>query len=87
MHRFILLAGSIIASSIGLALAGLILREAVKSSHRRIRLGAYWHPALPASDLQSRLSDLGVRGYDTLELRYEDTLARLSRAGGNRELQ
>ena len=76
MHRIILMAGSIIASTIGFALAGFILSEAVKNSRRQ-------SPSNRTNKLRFVAADFPLfpepfrRGYDTPELHRDDTLARM----------
>jgi hypothetical protein len=89
MPRIIFMTGTIIASSIGLALAGLVLRDAIKNSRPR-RLAKNLHSALftePAGVFDSRTWDIAMRGYDSPELRHDDTLARQRLSGSNRSIQ
>ena len=89
MHRIIFMAGSIIASSLGLALAGLVLREAIRNSRRQARSKAF-HDRIftdPAGVFDSRVWDIAVRGYDSPELRHDDALARQRQSGNNRSVQ
>jgi hypothetical protein len=89
MPRIIFMAGTIIASSIGFALAGLVLREAIKNSRPR-RSAKPLHSELfadPVGVFDSRTWDIAVRGYDSPELRHDDTLARQRLSGSNRGVQ
>ena len=89
MPRIIFMAGTIIASSIGFVLAGLVLRDAIKNSRPR-RSAKSLHSALfadPAGMFDSRAWDIALRGYDSPELRQDDTLARQRLSGSNRGIQ
>ena len=79
MHRIILVAGSIIASSIGFALAGYVLSEAIRNSRRQIRPKRTRELRLLANDFTRDyvLGEPFRRGYDTPELHRDDTLARM----------
>jgi hypothetical protein len=79
MHSIVLMVGTILASSIGFALAGLILSEAIRNSRRQTSSKNTDKPRLVADDSfrVSTLCDLAHRGYDTPELHREDTLARM----------
>jgi len=85
MQRFILMAGTILASSLGFALAGFILNDAIRNSRRRP--GPKEKPQLRAAQtLQySVLSDPICRGYDTPELHREDSLARTKKPRNDRD--
>jgi hypothetical protein len=89
MHRTILMAGTIIASTLGFALAGMILGDAIRNSRRRPAPRRVYAPRfIPnerASD--SRFRDPPCRGYDTPELYREDTLARTKKNGSDRDYQ
>ncbi|MGH7853152.1 MAG: hypothetical protein ACREP3_06900 [Candidatus Binatia bacterium] len=80
------MAGSIIASSIGFALAGFILSEAIRNSRRQVRSKKAYEPWLVSDDSfrVSTLRDSVRRGYDTPELHREDTLARMP-SGNSRD--
>jgi hypothetical protein len=84
MHRILLMAGTILASSIGFALAGLVLGEAIRNSRGR-------SPGNPFPSLvqmpQGRRLHAAVRGYDTPELHRDDTLIRMKQSGQNRGVQ
>lgn len=86
MHRIIFLAGSLIASSLGLALAGLVLREAIRNARRQTQPRGSRDRVFadPARVFEARIWDIAVRGYDNPELHYDDTLARERRSGNNR---
>lgn len=86
MHRIILMAGSILASSIGFALAGFILSEAIRNSRRQAPSKKAYKARLVSDDSfrDSTLRDLVRRGYDTPELHREDTLARMQ-SGNSRD--
>jgi hypothetical protein len=89
MPRIIFMAGTIIAASIGFALAGLVLRDAIKNSRPR-RAAKSLHGALFADSagvFDSRTWDIAVRGYDSPELQHDDALARQRQAGHNRGVQ
>jgi hypothetical protein len=89
MHRIIFMAGSIIASSLGLALAGLVLREAIRNSRSQTRSKPFHDRVFtdPASVFRSRIWDIAVRGYDTPELQHDDNLARQRQSGNDRSVQ
>ena len=75
MPQLILIAGTIFAAAIGIALASLILRQAVRNSFRRVprdRLADF------AGDVRwdSLVREFTVRGYDHPELASEDDLTR-----------
>ena len=76
MHSIILMAGSIIASTIGFALAGFILSEAIRNSRRQASMKKF-KPVLDDFFQHSSFGKLLQRGYDTPELHREDTLARM----------
>ena len=83
------MAGTIIASSIGFALAGLVLRDAIKNSRPR-RPVKNFHSALfadPIGVFEARTWDIAVRGYDSPELQHDDALARQRLSGTNRGVQ
>lgn len=86
MHRIIFLAGSLIASSLGLALAGLVLREAIRNARRQTQARSSRDRTFadPAGVFEARIWDIAVRGYDSPELRYDDALARERRSGNQR---
>lgn len=86
MHRMIIMAGAILASSIGFALAGLVLREAIKSCRGQPQSRQLDGFASARSDLEVRDLDL-IRGYDTPELAREDLLARARETGSDRRIQ
>ena len=79
MQSIVLMVGTILASSIGFALAGLILSEAIRNSRRQASSKKTDKPRLVFDDSFriSTLCDLVRRGYDTPELHREDTLARM----------
>ena len=87
MQRFILIAGTILASSLGFALAGLILNDAIRNSRRRPVRKKDYRPQLRAvQTLQySVLADPICRGYDSPELHREDSLARTKKPGNDRD--
>lgn len=89
MHRIVLMVGTIIASSIGFALAGCILGDAIKNSRRQSRSKRIANPrfAVNAGFFDSHLREATLRGYDTPELHRDDTLARLKQSGSNRDVQ
>ena len=89
MHRILLVAGTIIASTIGFALAGLILSEATKPPRRHSRSRNSYGPAFtdPTSIFDLRSWDIAVRGYDSPELRRDDGRARMRHSGSNRGVQ
>lgn len=88
MQRFILIAGTILASSLGFALAGFILNDAIRNSRRRPVRKTDYRPQLRAAQtLQySVLADPICRGYDSPELHREDSLERTKKPG-NRDYQ
>jgi hypothetical protein len=81
MPELILIAGTTLAAAIGIALAGLILRQAVRNACPRVPRD---RPAAVAGEVRwgSLVRELGVRGYDHPELAREDfsTRARISAA-------
>jgi hypothetical protein len=89
MHRIFLVAGTIIASTIGFALAGLVLSERSKTRRRRSRSKNSYSPAFtdPTSIFDLRSWDIAVRGYDSPELRRDDSRARMRHLGNNRGVQ
>jgi hypothetical protein len=89
MPRLILMAGTIIASSVGFALAGLIIGEVIKNSRRRHAPNRVYRPRFLADDNVQDLPffEPGCRGYDTPELYREDTLARKKHSGNDRDYQ
>jgi hypothetical protein len=89
MHGIILVAGAIIALSLGFVLAGFILSEAIRNSRRRATSQTTYRTRL-VTDKYSQPSALGhsvFRGYDTPELRREDSLARTKQSSNDREYQ
>lgn len=86
MHRIILMAGSILASSIGFALTGFILREAIRNSRRQTTSQRVYTTRLATDEYHqiSALRNPVLRGYDTPELHREDTLARMQ-SGASRD--
>jgi hypothetical protein len=89
MHRIFLVAGTIIASTIGFALVGRALSEATRNSRRHSRSKNSYRPAFtdPASIFDLPAWDIAVRGYDSPELRRDDDRARLRHWGNNRGVQ
>jgi hypothetical protein len=89
MHRIVLMVGTMIASSIGFALAGFILGDAIKNSRRQSRSKRIANPRSAANTgiLDSHLREVTLRGYDTPELHRDDTLARLKQSGSNPDAQ
>lgn len=89
MHGIILMAGSIIASSIGFALAGFILSEAIRNSRRQAASKKIYGPRWVTDEYtrHSALRHPVSRGYDTPELHREDTLARTKQSGNDRDYQ
>lgn len=89
MHRFILMAGTIIASSIGFALAGFILGDALRNSRRQAASKRVYRARLVTNKYAQNptLNDPVCRGYDTPELHREDTLARTKQSGNDSEYQ
>lgn len=89
MHRMILMAGTIIASTLGFALAGMILGDAIRNSRRRPAPRRFYTPRFiaNASASGSRFRDPPCRGYDTPELYREDNLARTKKPGNDRDYQ
>jgi hypothetical protein len=89
MHGIILLAGSIIASSIGFALAGFILTEAIRNSRRQATSRRVYRPRLNTNGFTHHpaLAVPVCRGYDTPELYREDFLARTRQSGNDRDFQ
>jgi len=87
MQRFILMAGTILASSLGFALAGFILNNAIRNSRRRpVRKKDYRPQLRAAPTLQySVLSEPICRGYDTPKLHREDSLARTKKPRNDRD--
>jgi hypothetical protein len=79
MHSIVIMVGTILASSIGFTLAGLVLSEAIRNSRRQASSKKTDEPRLFFDDSFriSTLCDLVRRGYDTPELHREDTLARM----------
>jgi hypothetical protein len=78
MLELVLLTGTIVALSFGLALIALILRNAVRKS-RKPRKSPDIKPVNvfhDANSLDSIQWELALRGYDTPELCREDRLAR-----------
>ena len=89
MHGIILMAGAIIASSLGFALAGFILSEAIRNSRRQATPQRVY-TARSVTDKDSRPATLRhpvFRGYDTPELHREDSLVRTKQSGNDREYQ
>lgn len=87
MPGIILMAGAIIASSVGFALAGFILSEAIRNSRRRATSQRAYRTRL-VMDEDSRPSALRypvIRGYDTPELHREDSSARTKQSGDDQE--
>ena len=78
------MAGSIIASTIGFALAGFILGEAIRNSRRPAPSIKTFKPVLADFVRHSSFGEPLRRGYDTPELHREDTLARMQ-SGNNRD--
>ena len=86
MHRILLMAGTILASSIGFALVGLVLGEAIRNSRGRLPGNSLVY--MPRSrPLGARHLETAVRGYDTPELHHDDTLIRMKQSGQNRGVQ
>jgi hypothetical protein len=86
MHRIMLMAGSILASSFGFALAGLALGHAIRNSRRSRPVNRSAMPVLGRVDMDIAADawNVAVRGYDTPELAREDGSARKKSSGTNR---
>lgn len=87
MHRLILMIGTIMASSMGFALAGLILGDTIRNSRRSStprRLPKPRH-TVATDAFNAALDGLPIRGYDTPELYRDDTRARLKQSGQRRD--
>ena len=77
MPQIILVTGTILASSVGLALTVLILRNAIRNAWRRVKVAERRTAEFTGdADLDVRSGDLAVRGYDTPELAWEDIRMR-----------
>ena len=78
MDQIILLAGTVFASSIGLALLALVLVTTIRSSHKQAASQPVQTPHLvdEANIFPPAVSEPTIRGYDTPELCGEDNLAR-----------
>jgi hypothetical protein len=89
MPRLILMAGTIIASSLGFALAGLVVGELLRSSRRRAAPNRVYRPRFLGDENAQDLPfvEPECRGYDTPELYREDTLARKKQSGNDRDYQ
>ncbi len=91
MHGIILLAGSIIASSRGFALAGFILSETIRNSRRRAPSQRVYRTPLIRDEYNhnqpSAVRHPVHRGYDTPELHCEDTLARTKQGDNDQDYQ
>ena len=89
MQQIIVMAGTIIASSMGIALAGLILGNAIRNSRRSRASRKSPKPQFIAVPdvLDACLGKTTRRGYDTPELHRDDTLQRLKQSGEHREVQ
>ena len=89
MHWFILMAGALIASSIGLALVGLVLREAIRNSRRPVASKTLYTPRR-VSHAYAKHSALRLplsRGYDSPEIQREDTFARTKQSDNDLNYQ
>jgi hypothetical protein len=89
MYRFILITGTIIGSSLGFALAGLTLGEAIRNSRRRAAPKRIYkrHFLVDENVLRSAFRDPISRGYDSPEVLREDSLARTKNSGNDRDYQ
>ncbi len=83
MHRLIFMAGTIIASSLGFALAGFVLCEAIRNA-RGHKVMESLRPVLARVDSEYTGWESAIRGYDTPELAREDRLVRARYSGNNR---
>jgi hypothetical protein len=84
MHRLIFMAGTIIASSLGFALAGLVLCEAIRNA--RAHKIEPSRPVLTQVDSEYIGWESVIRGYDSPEIAREDRLARARHSGNNRSV-
>jgi len=82
MHRIIFMAGTIIASSFGFALVGLVLREAIKNARTQWATRDVSLSDLPSLDTPVIDWEIAVRGYDSPEVEKDDRSAR-ARYSGN----
>jgi len=89
MQELVLMAGTIIASSMSIALAGLILGNAIRNSRRPRASRKSSNPQLIAVPdlLDACLGKTTRRGYDTPELHRYDSLERLKQSGNRQKVQ
>lgn len=87
MHRMIIMAGTIFASSVGFVLAGLVLREAIRNCRRQGQPRQVNRFPSAHSDTAGGEMEIASRGYDTPELAREDLLARLRETGSSRTIE
>ena len=77
MPQIILMTGTILASSVGLALTVLIVRNAISNSWRKAYVDGSQAAEFAGTPYQDLCPwDLAVRGYDHPELASEDILMR-----------
>jgi hypothetical protein len=77
MPQIILVTGTILASSVGLALTVLILRNAISNSRRKAYVDGSQAAEFAGTSYQDLCPwNLDVRGYDHPELAWEDILMR-----------
>jgi hypothetical protein len=88
MDQIILLAGTVFASSIGLALLALVLITTIRRSHEQAgsALVQTLHLVDEENFLASAVSEPAIRGYDTPELCQEDNLARYRQSTDEKHL-
>jgi hypothetical protein len=87
MAQTILMTGTILASSIGCALAMLVLSSAIKNAWKRPRSDQISTLEFDAAGVfEFDRDNAAVRGYDSPELCQEDDAARLRRVGDERQL-
>ena len=87
MPRIIFMAGTLLASSFGLALAGLVLREAIRNARARKPLQAFSSSAFSFPDSLATRRKTAVRGYDSPEIAQDDIVARARYLGNDRSIQ
>lgn len=87
MPRIIFMAGTLLASSIGFALAGLVLREAIRNARARKPLQAFSGSVFTFRDSIVTRWETPVRGYDSPEVAQDDIVARTRSLGNDRSIQ
>ena len=87
MPRIIFMAGTLLASSLGFALAGLVLREAIRNARAHKPLQACCSSVVSFTDSLGMRWETAVRGYDSPEIAQDDIVARARSLGNDRSIQ